>query len=143
MFHPERQTDIKRSGYVLLLSVLIIGVIAAVVLPSLLFLGMNAGQVSVAIGESSQALAAAQGCAEYALLKLRDAEAYTGNETLSLNQETCSIRSIGGIGNEHRLLCVQGQAGDTIRRMEIIVDQVFPQITIDSWQEVSSFTLCP
>lgn len=127
----------------LLLSVLIIGVIAAVVLPSLLFLGMNAGQVSAAIGESAEALAAAQGCAEYALLKLRDAETYPGNETLSLNQETCLIRPLGGIGNDHRLLCIEGQAGDTVRRLEIIVEQVFPQITIDSWEEVSSFTLCP
>lgn len=142
LLHDPRLRKPKRGGYVLLLSVLIIGAVAAVVLPSLLFLGINAGQVSFTIGQSAQALAAADACAEYGLLQLKNSMSYQGNEVLSLNGEACSLLPIGGMGNDHRLLCAQGQAGDTVRRIEIIVRQVSPQMAIDSWQEVSSFSLC-
>ncbi|MDD5055650.1 MAG: hypothetical protein PHZ00_05290 [Candidatus Peribacteraceae bacterium] len=136
------RANAKRDGYVLLLSVLLISAVAAVVLPSLLFLGINSGQVGATIGQSAQALAAAQACAEYGLLRLKETVDYPGNEVLSLNGAACALLPVGGMGNDHRLLCSEGQAGDTIRRLEIIVNQVSPRMVIDSWQEVSSFSLC-
>lgn len=141
LFHC-RLSAVKRDGYVLLLSVLIIGAVSAVVLPSLLFLGINAGQVSVTIEQSAQALAAAQGCAEYGLLRLRENMTYQGDETKALDDAECTLLPIDGIGNEDRHLCSEGRSEDTVRRLEIIVRQVSPQMTVDSWQEVASFTLC-
>lgn len=137
-----RLSVLKHDGYVLLLSVLIIGAVSAVVLPSLLFLGINTGQVSTTIKQSAQALAAAQACAEYGLLHLKESAIYQGDEILTLNDAECTLLPIDGIGNEDRHLCSEGRSGDTVRRLEIIVRQVSPVMSIDAWQEVGSFTLC-
>ena len=60
-----------RSGYILLISILVIGVIATAVVSSLLFLGTSSSIVSLAIQQSSQAIGLAQACSEYALNQLR------------------------------------------------------------------------
>jgi hypothetical protein len=140
--HRLTQAPLRQGGYVLLLSVLLIGAVSAIVLPSLLFLGINGGQVSTTIKQSSQALAAAQACAEYGLLHLKETIAYPGDEILTLSGTECALLPIGGMGNDHRLLCSEGRAGDTVRRLEIIINQVSPVMTIDSWQEVAAFSLC-
>lgn len=132
----------SRSGYILLITILIIGAIASAILTSLLMLGTSASQVSQSVHQANQALGAAQGCADYALLKLRQSPSYAGDETLTLSTGTCEILSVGGIGNNNRLVCAEGVAGDSVRRLEIVVNQVLPQTKIFSWQEVAVFSLC-
>ncbi len=133
---------LSRPGYILLISILIIGVIASAILSSLLLLGTSAAQVSFSVQQSNQALAAAQACAEYALLKLRTSPTYAGNELLDMNNGRCELLQIGGVGNTNRLICAEGQSGDVLRRLEIVVKQLLPQTTIPSWQEVAAFSLC-
>lgn len=126
----------------LLITILIIGAIASAILSSLLLLSISSTQISFSVQQSEEALAAAQGCAEYALLQLRTSPTYAGNEFIALGQNQCEILTIGGIGNNNRAVCTEGTAGDTIRRLEIAVSQILPQTTVFSWQEVSIFTLC-
>ncbi len=126
----------------MLISILVIGAICIGILTSLLMLGINASQVSISVQESNQALALSQGCAEYALLKLRTTPTYEGEETLSFGSGTCDILAVGGVGNNNRLLCAEGIAGDAVRRIEIVVNQILPKTTIYSWQEVALFSLC-
>lgn len=132
----------SRRGYILLLSILVIGAIGSVILSSLMLLGINASQVGMSIQQSGQALNYAQGCADYALLQLRNSLNFTGNEMLTYTNGTCEILTVGGVDNGNRILCTEGQAGDSIRRLEIIVSQVLPQTKISSWQETAAFTLC-
>lgn len=140
MTHARTATG--RDGYILLLTVLFIGGIATAVLGSLLMLGTSAGQVSLSVQQSNQAFGLSEACAEYALLQLKTLPSYAGTETLTLSTGTCEILSVGGIGNNNRTVCMEGQVGDIIRRIEIVVSQVLPQMKIDSWQEVASFSLC-
>lgn len=132
----------SHPGYILLISIVIIGAIASAILSSLLFLGISANQLSLSVQQSKQALAAAQACSEYALLKLRTVPAYSGNETLNLNGSSCQLLEIGGTGNNNRYLCIQGVSGDSTRRLEISINQILPKTLIASWQEVGSFSLC-
>ncbi len=132
----------RRSGYILLISILIIGAICSAILASLLMLGINAGQVSQSVQESNQALGLAAGCAEYALLQLRASPAYAGDEELTYSNGVCDVLAVGGVGNNNRLLCVEGDSGDAVRRIEIVVNQVLPQTKVYSWQEVPVFSLC-
>jgi len=129
-------------GYVLLITILIIGAIASAILSSLLLLGISSAQISLSVQQSKEALAAAQGCAEYALLQLRTSPTYAGNEFKTLGQNQCEILTIGGIGNNNRTICTEGTAGDAIRRLEIAVSQILPQTRVFSWQEAALFTLC-
>ena len=142
-FAIGRTVSAKRSGYMLLISILAIGVIASAVLTSLLLLGTSAARVSLSMQESNQALSTAQACAEYALMNLRTSTSYGGNITLPLPNGQCTIRVIGGAGFVNRSICAQGQSGNAVRRLEILVSQVVPVTTIASWQEVGAFTLCP
>lgn len=132
----------SRSGFVLLITVLIVGAIGTAILSSLLLLGISANKVSLSVQESAQALAAAQACAEYALLQLRDSPNYAGNQTIILDGHACEIRTINGTGNTNRSLCVEGRAGDSYRRLEIVVDTILPVTKVFSWQEVPLFLLC-
>ena len=87
-------------------------------------------------------MAFAQGCSEYALWQLRENPAYAGDQIVTIDTGTCEILPIGGIGNNNRLLCIEGRMGDTYRRIEIVVQEILPKTKIASWQEVSIFTLC-
>lgn len=136
------RTHAKRGGYTLLLSILFVGSIASVILTSILMLGTNAGQVGLTVQQSSQALALVQACSEYAMQQLRTSLSYGGNEVRTLDTGRCEILQITGIGNNNRVVCIEGVAGDVTRRLEIVVSQVLPATKIDSWQEVTMFTLC-
>jgi hypothetical protein len=132
----------SQNGYILLISILVIGAIASAILSSLLLLGISANQVSFSVQQASQSLANAQACAEYGLMKLRQTPSYAGDEFVTIGSNQCEILPIGGIGNNNRVLCAEGKVGDSVRRLEVVINQVLPQTKIYSWQEVAVFSLC-
>jgi len=132
----------QRDGYILLMTILIIGTVATAIVASLLFLGSTSSDISLSVQQSTEAMALAQGCSEYALQKLRENPSYIGGETVTLGNGQCEVLTIGGTGNTNRLLCAEGRVGQNYRRLEIIVQEVLPQTKIYSWQEVSIFSLC-
>lgn len=131
-----------QSGYILLITILVIGAIASAILSSLMILGISANQVSFAVLQANQSLANAQACAEYGLMKLRQSPSYAGNEFITIGDDQCEILSVGGIGNNNRVVCAEGKVGDSVRRLEVVINQVLPQTKIYSWQEVAVFSLC-
>lgn len=136
-------TSSSHSGYVFLVSVLVIGAIAATTLMSLLLLGWAAEQNGFLAVQSHQALENAHTCMERTLLSLRKDPTYGGDETFTLARGTCTVRPIGGSGNLNRTVCVEGDDGNTIQRMEVLIAQLFPSVTVASWQNISDFSLCP
>lgn len=133
-----------RPGYVFILAVLGIGIVVASTTFSLMLLGWAAEQNGVALEQAAQALSNAHTCAERALLSLRDDSGYNGGEvSVVLTQGTCSIEPIVGTGNADRSICVSGQYGESVRRIEIDIATLLPQTIVRTWKEVSSFTLCP
>lgn len=129
-------------GYVFLLSVLVVGTMAVATLGSLLFIGLGLLRTSATVEQSEQAFALAHTCAERALRALWEDAGYRGNEQLTFPQGTCNILHVGGSGNENRSLCVEGRAGETRRRFEIILGRLLPSIQVYSWQEVENFSSC-
>jgi hypothetical protein len=133
-----------RSGYIFLISVLVIGAIASAAALSLILLGLASEQSSHVTVTAIQAMEAAQTCAERALRSLRSDVTYEGGETVALTNASCAIRRIGGYGNDGRHLCVEGASGNAVRRLEIAILRLFPTAQIDGWEEVASFSsLCP
>lgn len=130
------------DGYILLITILVIGAIASAILSSLMLLGISANHVSFSVLQAGQSLANAQACAEYGLIKLRQTPSYAGNEFITIGTDQCEILTIGGIGNNNRVLCTEGKIGDSVRRLEIVINQVLPQTKIYSWQKVAVFSLC-
>ncbi|TSC80549.1 MAG: Uncharacterized protein G01um101425_203 [Candidatus Peregrinibacteria bacterium Gr01-1014_25] len=132
-----------RDGYVFLVSVLAVGAIAIAVVATLLLAATSISRNRLTLEESARALAHSQTCAEHVLRKLRIDAAYSGNETLTLTSGSCTVRSVGGVGNTDRTVCVEGVSGSVTRRLEIDVERVYPSMRVRQWQEVSAFSLCP
>lgn len=139
---PLRIGNRTKPGYVLLFSVIVIGAIASGIVASLLMLGTTASHVGASGEQGFKAFALADGCAEYALQALRTSTNYSGNDVQTFTSGTCEILTIGGVGNNDRMLCVEGKSGAVTRRLEVIISRVLPTTVIDSWQEVSTFTIC-
>ncbi|HAI97960.1 TPA: hypothetical protein DCL30_00250 [Candidatus Peribacteria bacterium] len=131
-----------RCGYVFLLSVLFVGVIAVAITATMLMLGWLAIANSQIMQQSSKALTLAETCAEHALLQLYEDNTYDGLESVTNSDGICAILRVGGAGNENRTVCIEGTSGASTRRLEIVLQRLLPSVLVYSWQEVKVFTSC-
>jgi len=136
-------TRSSRPGFVFLLSILAVGVIGMATTVSLLLLGSAAERSAATIATSAQALENANTCVERAIRNLRLEPTYAGGTTQTLTYGTCTLSAIGGSGNLDRTICAQGDNRNVTRRLEVVIDTLYPRTVISRWREVSSFTLCP
>jgi len=132
----------QRPGYIFLVTALMAGTIATATTISLLLLGLAAVRSSYAFQTSVQALAYAQACVERGLLELRDNDAYDGEANIAFSLGSCSILTDGGSGNAYRSLCTEGTSGQSTRRLQIHIRYILPTTRVQSYQEVTAFTLC-
>lgn len=132
-----------RPGYAFLVTVLVIGTIAASAVATLLLLSTSALRSTLSLESSAHAHEAATACAERALWELRGNLQYIGDETVTLSSGAeCRVLPVGGSGNTGRTVCVEATHQSVIRRLEITVATVLPSTAITRWQEVSEFSLC-
>ena len=127
----------KESGYIALISVLVIGAIGLSVTIGILLIGMGVSRSSFVYRQSMQALGLADACAEEALQQIRSNTAFTGTSSLTLGSGTCSytVASTGGSTNS---ITAFGTVGTVIRRVAISTSANTPRILISSWQETSN-----
>jgi len=126
------------DGYAALLGVLVIGAVTALATVSILLSGMQSSRTSFAFQQSVQAQSLADACAEEALQQVRDESSYIGSDSLSFEAGSCSY-SVGFGGGQNRTITAEGIVDSIIRKIEISVSQINPEITVDSWQEVADF----
>lgn len=136
------QSPRTSGGYIYLLSVLVVGMIAATVTFSFLLLATSSARTGIAVQRSAITMSVAQACAEYALRQLFENPDYTGNETRAYGAGECDILEVVGYGNENRSICIEATHGSVTRRLEILIKQLLPQVEIFSWQEVSVISAC-
>ena len=127
-----------KNGYVTLLSVLVVSVVGVAVTLSLLVLGLDAARNSFVVEQTYQAKGLAHACAERALQEIQENTTYTGSDTLSIGQGSCSY-IVTDTGGDTRNIEASGAVDSLIQRVEIDVDGLDPVITISSWQEVADF----
>lgn len=132
-----------KPGYAFLVTVLVIGVVAAGAVATLLLLGTSVLRSTLTLEASARALERAGSCAERALLELRGDLSYAGDEEVTLaDGATCTVLPVTGFGNEDRSICVEASDGSVIRRVELSVSTVLPQTRIARWRDVADFTFC-
>lgn len=127
----------EQSGYVTIISVIIIGAIAASVAVSLLTGGIDAAKNSLSVTRLAQARVLADACAEEALQNIRDTS-YIGTFNLSFPAGTCSS-TVVSLGSPNFIITALGSSTDAIKKVRITINQLTPKITISSWSEVSDF----
>ena len=128
----------SQSGYITLLALLIVGVIGIAITSSILLSGVGSTQYTLTGQQGALARTYVQACAEEGLQQLRDNTAFTGIGSLSFSEGACSY-DVDNTGGDTRRIRASSTVDAIIRRVEVSVDALSPQITISSWEDVVSF----
>ncbi len=125
-----------KSGYITLISVLVVGAVGVAVATSLILLGLGSSRTSFAVEQSGQAKALANACAEEALQQIRDSTPFTGSGSLTLGRGTCGY-TVTSQGGQNRTITSSSTVNSVIRKVQVIISAITPAITVTSWQEVA------
>jgi len=128
----------KKKGFVILLSVLIIGVIGLSIALYLLTAGLVFSKSSFNLEQSNQTKMLANTCAEYGLYKISSCTSTEGIFNLNLTEGNCTY-SVIKQSETSRTIESQGNVSNVTRRVKIEVDELEPVVHVNSWQEVASF----
>lgn len=124
----------ETSGYITLVSVLVVGAIGVAIAVSIVLLGVGSSQTSFANERSNQAKGLVNACAEEALQQIHDSPSFAGSDTLTLGQGTCGYLVINN-GGSNRTITSSSTVGTVIRKITIQINQIGPTIQISSWRE--------
>lgn len=125
---------INNRGYVLLMSVLILGAVGIAITVSLLLFGTGNLSTLNYWQKSTQAKAITDGCTEEALQQIRDNSSYSGTVTTPVGSGSCTY-AVENLGGNNRSVSVSGTDGIAVRRVSILIDQLNPQLNIAFWRE--------
>ncbi len=124
-----------QSGYVALITVLIVGAAALAVAVALLDMGADSQRAALIEQQSKQARNLSSACAQEALQVEHDNIAYSGSGNLSIGQGTCTYVVTAPTGTTRSILAT-GTVGNVVRKIQISVTIGASSISVTSWQEV-------
>lgn len=126
----------SQPGYITLMAVILLGAIGSATVVSVLLLGLNSSRSSFALEQSVQARSYVNSCGEYALEKIAENTNYTGSNTLTFPNGSCSylVQTSGG---SVRTISASSTVGNTVRKISLTTGSLSPTILLTSWQEVS------
>lgn len=125
----------KQSGYVALLTVLIMGAVATSVAVTLLTTGTDSQRTALVELQSRQARMAAVACAEEALQIMHDTTSFTGTNNLNLSPSSCTY-TVTNTGGGSRTIIATGTSGNVVKKVQVYATIGASSISINSWQEI-------
>ena len=121
------------NGYILLISVVILGAIATAIAVALLFLGSGDSKNAISHQQSEQAKSAVNACMEEALEQIRESTVFTGTNSIVINNGVCTY-TVTNTGGQNRTITASSTVSGVTRRATVSVTAINPKI-IASWQE--------
>jgi hypothetical protein len=122
----------NHSGYVALLTVLVLGVIATTVATSLVLLGLGHTRTSLSEIQSASAKTAADACVDDALRQIKLTPSFTGNGSLTMPNSSCNYTVINSSTSS---ISATGISGNVTRRVTVDLSARAPNIIYTKWQE--------
>jgi len=123
-------------GYIALTTVLIVGLVASVIMVSLITLGLSASRSGNSVYLSAKARSAANACAEVALRQLRaDSNYVASNVAITVETNQCSY-TVLNTGGTTRQIDANATVENTTRKVRILISGLAPKVVISSWQEI-------
>jgi len=135
--HSVRYNEYS-TGYVTLLSVLVLGAVSSAVTITLLVLGIQSSQTSASGLYSLQAHALAEACTEEALQEIRDSTLYSGSGSLENEAGSCQY-DVSVTGAQSRRITASGTVQSVTKKVEVTLDQINPEINVTRWKAVRNF----
>jgi hypothetical protein len=133
----------RPNGYITLITVIAVCAIGSAVAILLLFSGVSSGKTSLSVQQSSQATAAADGCAELALAAIQAnielTTPFSNNYTIDANSKAVCSYTITGTSPNYIINTtgtVDSTGKNVTRKLNITLDRVGPTLNIHSWQEI-------
>lgn len=126
----------NNTGYIALISLLLIGAASLATGLALLTTGVDSQKSSLMQQQSIQSRQLASACAEEALQVIHDSTATTGTNSMNLGQGSCTY-TITSIGASTRTIDTSGTVNGVVRKAKVYVTIGGSSISITSWQEVS------
>lgn len=126
----------KQGGYIALMSAIIISVILLGLTFTLSFRGFF-GRFNILDSEfKERSLGLAEACAERALLRLATIPKYAGNETLTIDGESCQIYPVKSNFPAINQYTIETKAvlGQTVSNIRIVA--ATSSFSIISWEEI-------
>ncbi len=133
--HCDKQAN---SGYIVLISVLVVSAVGAAVAMAVILFGLGSSRNSFSLEQSAQSRSLANACAEEALQQIRDNSSFSDNSSFPLGQGLCEY-NVADLGAENRFITASGTVGTIVRKSQVSIDAINPVINITSWLEVADF----
>jgi hypothetical protein len=128
--------NVRESGYVALLAVLVVGAAATAIVLVLLVSGSDAQRSTLTEQQSKQARALAVACTEEALQQIHDNVAYTGTNILTLGQGSCTY-VVAVASSTTRSIATTATVVNVVKKIQAYATLNTTSISITSWQEVN------
>jgi Tfp pilus assembly protein PilX len=125
----------NQSGYIALISVLIVGAASLAVGLTLLVTGTDAQRETLVHQQSVQARNLATACIEEGLEQIHDSTSYTGTATVTLTTGSCSY-TVTNTGTTTRTVDASSTVGNVVRKAKTYATISSSSISITSWQDV-------
>jgi len=130
MIYKKRKTH--HTGYIAIVSVLVIGVVVFAIGMSVSLLSISEGQLALSGENNERALHLTEGCAEDALLRLN--KTHTLPASIVLPEGTCTITINSHVGNNWTFT-VAGTLNTLTKRIQISATRT-SKVTVTSWLEI-------
>lgn len=129
----------NESGYITLISVIVVSAVCVSIAVSMLYNGMVASQTSLTVSQAAEARLLGNSCAEKALSQIREDASISGTALVfTLNGDNCSYDIIKGAG-ANRTIQATATVAQAKARIKITIDSLNPTVNISRWEEVNAF----
>lgn len=126
----------EQSGFILLMSSIVLSAVLVAVVFSLSFSGFFTRFNLLDSANKESSLGLAEACAQIAVLKKQQDMAYLGNETIMVGSESCQVLPIENLGSEV-LIKTRAEDGGAISNIQINLN--FANLEVLRWREVANF----
>jgi len=125
----------KQKGFIAITTVLIISALVLMIGIGISLESIGETKMGLQRSLSSQSYYLTNLCVEQTLMKLKENSSYSGDETINVENGSCTILPIEG----NWTIKVSAFSSGQIKKMKLIVSQIDPEIIVDSWEEVAEF----
>lgn len=134
----KQRHNIRRKGYVALLSVIAMSTLGVAVMLTVLLSGVSASKTDLAFQQSAHAKVAASSCGDEALQKILETGTTSSSGGLTLASSSCTYTIFLENGGNITVNSV-GSMGTITSKIKIVIATTSPYIILSSWQDVGDF----
>ena len=125
----------KQKGFIAITTVIIVSALVLIVGIGISLESIGEMKMGLQKSLSSQSYYLTNLCAEQALMNLEEDSSYLGDEIINISNGSCTILPIEG----NWTIKVSASSSGQIKKMKLVLNQIDPEIIVDSWEEVAEF----